>query len=292
MVCLLVSLALIYDYRKNLKKAPLLILFIVSLFLVTKHPLENEITVLDMEQGRSIFLRDMTGKTILLDVGEKLAVEKKEAWQEKVITSNAKRSLIPYLKSRGVAKIDQLVLTDSEPKQLDHLLEISKAFNLGEILVTEKTLSKREFMDKLKESKVKVGAIKTGQQLFIFGSSLEAITSQNSDEKDSMVLYGKLLNQTFLVTGNIEEKFLTSHYPKLQADVVITHQQASKKKTDIEIFKNVHPKITVISVDKKKKFKEKNGESNRELENSIYQTDQKGAIRFKGWRSWQIETVR
>lgn len=292
LILLLITLALIYDYRKNLKKISMLVIVAISFFLVTKHPLENEITVLDMEQGRSIFLRDMTGKTILLDVGEKLAVEKKEVWQEKVITSNAKRSLIPYLKSRGVAKIDQLVLTTSDTKQLDHVFEISKAFDLGEILVTEETLSKREFMDKLKESKVKVGAIKTGQQLFIFGSSLEAITSQNSDEKDSMVLYGKLLNQTFLVTGNIEEKFLTSHYPKLQADVVITHQQASKKKTDIEIFKNVHPKITVISVDKKKKFKEKNGESNRELENSIYQTDQKGAIRFKGWRSWQIETVR
>ena len=292
LILLLITLALIYDYRKNLKKISMLVIVAISFFLVTKHPLENELTVLDMEQGRSIFLRDMTGKTILLDVGEKLAVEKKEVWQEKVITSNAKRSLIPYLKSRGVAKIDQLVLTTSDTKQLDHVLEISKAFDLGEILVTEETLSKREFMDKLKESKVKVGAIKTGQQLFIFGSSLEAITSQNSDEKDSMVLYGKLLNQTFLVTGNIEEKFLTSHYPKLQADVVITHQQASKKKTDIEIFKNVHPKITVISVDKKKKFKEKNGESNRELENSIYQTDQKGAIRFKGWRSWQIETVR
>lgn len=292
LILLLITLALIYDYRKNLKKISMLVIVAISLFLVTKHPLENEITVLDMEQGRSIFLRDMTGKTILLDVGEKLAVEKKEVWQEKVITSNAKRSLIPYLKSRGVAKIDQLVLTTSDTKQLDHVFEISKAFDLGEILVTEETLSKREFMDKLKESKVKVGAIKTGQQLPIFGNSLEAITSQNSDEKDSMVLYGKLLNQTFLVTGNIEEKFLTSHYPKLQADVVITHQQASKKKTDIEIFKNVHPKITVISVDKKKKFKEKNGESNRELENSIYQTDQKGAIRFKGWRSWQIETVR
>ena len=292
LILLLITLALIYDYRKNLKKISMLVIVAISFFLVTKHPLENEITVLDMEQGRSIFLRDMTGKTILLDVGEKSERDKKEVWQEKVITSNAKRSLIPYLKSRGVAKIDQLVLTTSDTKQLDHVFEISKAFDLGEILVTEETLSKREFMDKLKESKVKVGAIKTGQQLFIFGSSLEAITSQNSDEKDSMVLYGKLLNQTFLVTGNIEEKFLTGHYPKLQADVVITHQQASKKKTDIEIFKNVHPKITVISVDKKKKFKEKNGESNRELENSIYQTDQKGAIRFKGWRSWQIETVR
>lgn len=295
LVCLLVSLALIYDYRKNLKKTPLLILFIVSLSLVTKHPMENEITVLDMEQGRSIFLRDTTGKTILLDVGEKSEREKKEAWQEKVTTSNAKRSLIPYLKSRGVAKIDQLVLTDNEPKQLDHVLEISKAFDLGEILVTEETLSQREFMDKLTESKVKVGVIKIGQQLSIFGSSLEVIASKNRENKGSIALYGKLLNQTFLVTGNTEEKFLTSHYPKFQADVVINHQKSSKKNSDIEAFKTFQPKVAVISVDKKKTFKVKNGENNQEdknIENSIYKTDTKGAIRFKGWSSWQIETVR
>ena len=295
LVFLLISLALIYDYRKNLKKISILGIVAISFFLITKHPLENELTVLDMEQGRSIFLRDMTGKTILLDVGEKLAVEKKEVWQEKVTTSNAKRSLIPYLKSRGVAKIDQLVLTTSDTKQLDHVLEISKAFELGEILVTEETLSKREFMDKLKESKVKVVAIKTGQQLPIFGSSLEVIATQNKDKNDSITMYGKLLNQTFLVTGNIEEKFLTSHYPKLQADVVITHQQASKKKTDIEIFKTVHPKITVISIDKKKSFKVKNGENNqedKELENLVLKTEKKGAIRFKGWTSWQFETVQ
>ena len=264
----------------------------ISFFLITKHPLENELTVLDMEQGRSIFLRDLTGKTILLDVGEKPEVEKKESLQEKVTTSNAKRSLIPYLKSRGVAKIDQLVLTTSDTKQLDHVLEISKAFNLGEILVTEETLSKREFIDKLKESKVNLRSIKKGDSLFVFGSSLEVIETQNKDKNDSITMYGKLLNQTFLVTGNTEEKFLMSHSSKLQADVVITHQQASKKKTDIEIFKSVHPKITVISVDKKKKFKEKNWESNQELGNSIYQTNQKGAIRFKGWTTWNVETVQ
>ena len=292
LILLLITLALIYDYRKNLKKISMLVIVAISLFLVTKHPLENEITVLDMEQGRSIFLRDMTGKTILLDVGEKSERDKKEAWQERISSSNAERSLIPYLKSRGVAKIDQLVLTTSDTKQLDHVLEISKAFELEEILVSEETLSKREFMDKLKKSKVKVAAIKTGQQLFIFGSSLEAFTSQNSDKKESMVLYGKLLNQTFLVTGDIEDKFLTKSYPKLQADIVITHQQASNKKTDVEVFKTLQPKITVMSVDKKKKFKERNGENNQELGNSIYKTDQKGAIRFKGWSSWRIETVR
>lgn len=295
LILLLITLALIYDYRKNLKKISMLVIVVVSLFFIAKHPMENEITVLNMEQGRSIFLRDMTGKTILLDVGEKSEHEKKEAWQEKVTTSNAKRSLIPYLKNRGVAKIDQLVLTDSEPKQLDHLLEISKAFNLGEILVTEETLSKREFMDKLTESKVKVGVIKTGQQLSIFGSGLEVIASKNRENKGLIALYGKLLNKNFLVTGNTEEKFLTSHYPKFQADVVITHQKSSKKNSDIEAFKTFQPKVTVVSVDKKKTFKDKNGENNQEdknIENSIYKTDTKGAIRFKGWSSWQIETVR
>ena len=292
LILLLITLALIYDYRKNLKKISMLVIVAISLFLVTKHPLENEITVLDMEQGRSIFLRDMTGKTILLDVGEKSERDKKEAWQERISSSNAERSLIPYLKSRGVAKIDQLVLTTSDTKQLDHVLEISKAFELEEILVSEETLSKREFMDKLKESNLKVRPIKTGEQLFIFGSSLEVIENQNSDSKASIAMYGKLLNQTFLVTGNIEEKFLNKSYPKIQADVVLTHQQASKKKTDVEVFEIFQPKITVISVDKKKKFKEKNGENNQEFGNSIYKTDQKGAIRFKGWGAWQIETVR
>ena len=292
LILLLITLALIYDYRKNLKKISMLVIVAISLFLVTKHPLENEITVLDMEQGRSIFLRDMTGKTILLDVGEKSERDKKEAWQERISSSNAERSLIPYLKSRGVAKIDQLVLTTSDTKQLDHVLEISKAFELEEILVSEETLSKREFMDKLKESNLKVRPIKTGEQLVIFGSSLEVIENQNSDSKASIAMYGKLLNQTFLVTGNIEEKFLNKSYPKIQADVVLTHQQASKKKTDVEVFEIFQPKITVVSVDKKKKFKEKNGENNQELGNSIYKTDQKGAIRFKGWGAWQIETVR
>ena len=291
LVFLLISLALVYDYRKNLKKIPIIVLFVLALFLGTKHPLENEITVLDMEHGQSIFLRDMTGKTILLDVGEKSEVEKKEAWQEKVTTSNAESSLIPYLKSRGVAKIDQLVLTTSEPKQLDHLLEISKAFNLGEILVTEKTLSKREFMDKLKESNLNVRPLKTGDNLFVFGSHLEVITTQNKDKKDSIAMYGKLLHQTFLVTGDIEENSLTSYDPKLQADVLITHQSSSKNKSDVEVFKNLQPKMTVMSVDKKKRFKVINQED-KEVENAIYKTDKKGAIRFKGWSSWKIETVR
>lgn len=50
--------------------------------------MKNEITVLDMGTGAEYFLRDTTGKTIHW-MSEKILNEKKEAWQEKVTTSNA-----------------------------------------------------------------------------------------------------------------------------------------------------------------------------------------------------------
>ena len=84
---------------------------------MTKHPLENEITMLDVGQGESIFLRDVTGKIILIDVGGKAESSKKiEKWQEKTTTSNAQRTLIPYLKSRGVSKICLLYTSYNKKK--------------------------------------------------------------------------------------------------------------------------------------------------------------------------------
>ena len=162
---------------------------------------------------------------------------------------------------------------------------------IGEILVTEETLSKQEFMDELKQSKVNVRAVQRGEKLFVFGSHLEVIATQDKDKKDSIAMYGKLLHQTFLITGNIEENSLTIYDPKLQADVLITHQPSSKKNSDVEVFKTLQPKMTVMSVDKKKRFKVINQED-KEVENAIYKTDKKGAIRFKGWSSWKLETVR
>ena len=298
LILLLISLALIYDYRKNLKKISMLGIVAISLFLVTKHPLENEITVLDMEQGRSIFLRDMTGKTILLDVGEKLAVEKKEVWQEKVNTSNAKRSLIPYLKSRGIAKIDQLVLTTSDAKQLGNLLELTKAFEIGEILLPEGILEQKVFVEKLKSSKIKVGAIKKGEDLSIFGSRLEVshLSGDKSGEvSDSLFLHGKLLNQTFLFANDIKEKELSKQYPNLQVDVVITSQTASKGRSGLEDFNLLNPKLTVLSADQKKNFKAQQQASVLEKEDKtskVHHTNQQGAIRFKGWTTWNVETVQ
>ena len=301
LILLLISLALVYDLRKNIKRLAVLSLLITGLFFLTKHPLENEITMLDVGQGESIFLRDVTGKTILIDVGGKAESNKKiEAWQEKVTTSNAQRTLIPYLKSRGVAKIDQLILTNTDKEHVGDLLEVTKAFHVGEILVSKGSLKQKEFVAELQATQTKVRSVTVGENLPIFGSQLEVLSPRKMGDgghEDCLVLYGKLLDKNFLFTGNLEEKGerdLLKHYPDLEVDVLKAGQHGSKNSTTPVFLEKLKPEITLISVGKNNRTKLPHQETLTRLEgvnSKVYRTDQHGAIRFKGWNSWKIETV-
>ena len=302
LILLLVSLALVYDMRKNIKRLAGFSLFIVGLFFLTKHPLENEITMLDVGQGESIFLRDVTGKTILIDVGGKAESDKKiQAWQQKATTSNAQRTLIPYLKSRGVDKIDQLILTNTDKEHVGDLLEVTKAFHVGEILVSKGSLTQKEFVAELEASQNKVRSVTAGENFPIFGSYLEVLSPRkigDGDRDGSLVLYGKLLDKHFLFTGNLKEKGekdLLKHYPDLEVDVLKAGQHGAKTSSNPTFLEKLKPEITLISVGKNNRAKLPHQETLTRLESiksKIYRTDQQGAIRFKGWNSWQIESVR
>ena len=302
LILLLISLALVYDLRKNIKRLAVLSLLVTGLFFLTKYPLENEITMLDVGQGESIFLRDVTGKTILLDVGGKAESDKKiEKWQEKATTSNAQRSLIPYLKSRGVAKIDQLILTNTDKEHIGDLLEVAKAFHVGEILVSKGSLKQKEFVAELEATKTKVRSVTVGENLPIFGSQLEVLSPGkigDGDHENSLVLYGKLLDKNFLFTGNLEEKGerdLLRQYPDLEVGVLKAGQHGNKKSSSSAFLEKLKPELTLISVGKNNRMKLPHQETLTRLEDinsKVYRTDQQGAIRFKGWNSWKIESVR
>ena len=302
LILLLISLAILYDFRKNIKRVAGVSLLIIGLFFLTKHPLENEITMLDVGQGESIFLRDVTGKAILIDVGGKAESDKKiEKWQEKATTSNAQRTLIPYLKSRGVAKIDQLILTNTDKEHVGYLLEVTKAFHVGEILVSKGILTQKEFVAELEASQTKVRSVTAGENLPIFGSQLEVLSPRqigDGDRDGSLVLYGKLLDKHFLFTGNLKEKGekdILKQYPNLEVDVLKVGQHGSKTSSNPAFLEKLKPEISLISVGKNNRAKLPHQETLTRLEtikSKIYRTDQQGAIRFKGWNSWRIETVR
>ena len=290
LLALLLILALLYDSRKNWKRLSLLVFIVSTLFILTKYPLENEITLIDIGQGQSIFLRDLTGKTILIDVGKDEEDEDKEAWQEKTTSSQVQRNLIPYLKSRGVAEIDQLILTNSDDKQLENLLEVSRAFEIKEIILEEESLAQKDLLEKLKLNKMIISSIKTKKQISIFGSQLNMIDTKKSKDKTSQTfLHGKLLDQTFLIARNLKEKDLLKNYPDLQADVVIMGQHDKKSSSNSELLKKLKSKITIISAEKKRRGND--SQSQLSLDSSkLYRLKQEGSLRFRGWNSWKLET--
>ena len=290
LLALLLILALLYDSRKNCKRLSLLVFIVSTLFILTKHPLENEITLIDIGQGQSIFLRDLTGKTILIDVGKDEEDEDKEAWQEKTTSSQVQRNLIPYLKSRGVAEIDQLILTNSDDKQLENLFEVSRAFEIKEIILEEESLSQKDLLEKLKLNKIIISSIKTKKQISIFGSQLNMIDTKKSQDKTSQTfLHGKLLDQTFLIARNLKEKDLLKNYPDLQADVVIMGQHDKKSSSNSELLKKLKSKITIISAEKKRRGNDSQSQLSSDS-SKLYRLKQEGSLRFRGWNSWKLET--
>lgn len=300
LLLLLVSLFLLYDFHRRKKWLLGLSLVLALLFFITKHPLENEVTVVDIGQGDSIFLRDMRGRTVLIDVGGRVDFAAKEAWQERPRQANAERTLIPYLHSRGVDRIDSLVLTHTDTDHVGDVLEVAKQVQIGRIYVSPGSLTVPDFVATLKEINVPVHVVEVGERLPIFDSYLEVLYPDGTGDggnNDSIVLYGRLLKTNFLFTGDLDqgELDLIESYPNLPVDVLKAGHHGSKGSSYPEFLDHIEAKIALVSAGENNRYKHPHQETLERFDSrniQVYRTDQQGAIRFRGWREWRIETVR
>lgn len=300
LLLLLVSLFLLYDFHRRKKWLLGLSLVLALLFFITKHPLENEVTVVDIGQGDSLFLRDMRGRTVLIDVGGRVDFAAKEAWQERSSQANAERTLIPYLHSRGVDRIDSLVLTHTDTDHVGDVLEVAKQVQIGRIVVSPGSLTVPDFVATLKKINVPVHVVKVGDRLPIFDSYLEVLYPDGTGDggnNDSIVLYGRLLETNFLFTGDLEqgELDLIETYPDLPVDVLKAGHHGSKGSSYPEFLDHIGAKIALVSAGENNRYKHPHQETLDRFDSrniQVYRTDQQGAIRFRGWKEWTIETVR
>ncbi|HEM6020210.1 TPA: DNA internalization-related competence protein ComEC/Rec2 [Streptococcus suis] len=297
---LLVCLFLLYDFHRKKNWLLGLSLVLALLFFMTKHPLENEVTVVDIGQGDSIFLRDIRGRTVLIDVGGRVDFAAKEAWQERSSQANAERTLIPYLHSRGVDRIDSLVLTHTDTDHVGDVLEVAKQVQIGRIVVSLGSLTVPDFVATLKEINAPVHVVKVGDRLPIFDSYLEVLYPDGTGDggnNDSIVLYGRLLETNFLFTGDLEqgELDLIKAYPNLPVDVLKAGHHGSKGSSYPEFLDHIGAKIALVSAGENNRYKHPHQETLDRFDSrniQVYRTDQQGAIRFRGWKEWRIETVR
>ena len=225
----------------------------------------------------------------------------KKIRQERVRKSNAETTLIPYLKSRGVDRLDKLVLTHTDTDHMGDMLELAKHFSIREIYVSKGSMTQADFVDKLKKMKAKVHVVEVGDRLPIFDSALEVLyplTQGDGGNDDSIVLYGEFFRTKFLFTGDLEalgEGQMVTAYPDLRVDVLKAGHHGSKGSSSPEFLEHIKPKLALISAGKNNRYQHPHKETLDRFEKirtKIFRTDEQGAIRFKGWNSWQIETVR
>lgn len=301
-LCLCIAcLAIVYDYRGNrglqLVAGGLLLL---TLFTV-KWPLTNEVTLVDVGQGDSIFIRDKQNHTMLIDVGGVPAPQEKEQWQRKYQACNAHKTLIPYLRSRGVDTIDQLVLTHTDIDHVGDLEAVAEAFSIKQIYVSRGSLTNTRFVKRLQRLAIKVKAISAGDRLPIMGSFLEVLYPWelgDGKNNDSLVLYGRLLDKRFLFTGDLEaegEERLIARYPKLRVDVLKAAHHGSKGSSIPAFLDHIQPQLSLISAGRNNQYQHPNPETLARFEARhipYYSTASKGAIRLTGQAHWQLESCR
>lgn len=294
-------LVMLFDFWKKSQFRICLLMIFGLLMVWVKHPLTNEVTVVDVGQGDSIFLRSMKGDTILIDVGGKVTFGTKEKWQESSQTSNAEKTLIPYLQARGVSQIDYLVLTHTDTDHIGDLEEVAKCFKIKEICVSQGALTKPSFVKRLRTIKCPVHTLKAGDKLPMMGSKLQVLYPNkvgDGGNNDSIVLYGKLLGSSFLFTGDLEkegEEELMASYPNLKAGVLKAGHHGSKGSSSEAFLDQLQPSLALVSAGENNRYKHPNDETLKRFKErhiKVLRTDQNGAIRFKGWFKWSSETVR
>ena len=234
------------------------------------------IDFIDVGQGDSTIIR-MNHKTIIIDTGGN---PKKEG----LITTSI---IKPYLKSKGINKIQTLIITHGD---FDHMGE---AINLVENLKVEKVIFncgnynylEKELIKALNKKKIKYySCIK---ELNIDNNKLYFLQTNiyDNENDNSNVIYTELNGYKYMFMGDASvttEKEILSKYNLSNIDVLKVGHHGSRTSSSKEFINEINPKYSIISVGKNNRYGHPNKEALNNLNNSkIYRTDRDGSIMFK-----------
>lgn len=276
-------------FIKLKKKRYLFLILFILLFLKIK-PMFNRNTILyflDVGQGDSLFIRTKNNKSIMVDTGGKLTY-KKEKWELKNRNFDIeKNTIIPFIKSIGINKIDYLFLTHGDYDHMGETINLVNnfkvekvIFNCGEFNQLEQALIK--VLDKKK-----IKYYSCIKELNIDNNKLYFLQTKEYDNENdnSSVIYTELNGYKFMFMGDAgieKEKDILEKYNISNIDVLKVGHHGSKTSSSKEFIDEIEPKYSVISVGKNNRY----GHPNKEVlnildESKIYRTDQDGSIMFK-----------
>lgn len=251
-ICPYISISLIIIYYifiyiilKKKNKVVLVTLSIGIILFLNKNYFNktSSLTMLDVGQGDAFLIElDHNKGNILIDTGGNKNYDL------------SKNILIPYLKSRGIKKIDYLMLSHGDFDHMGASLNLIKNFKVNNVLMNSGSNNdlEKELINELKAKKINYQNINKNK-LEIKGNYFYFLNILNIEDenRDSLIMYTKINNYNLLFMGDAscnEEEKLLNNYIINDIDILkIGHHGSSTSSCD-KFISHIRPKYALISV--------------------------------------------
>lgn len=288
-LCVIMALIIVFLPRGVVPKAWAGICLVPLFFINNDQPFE--LTVLDVGQGQSIFIRS-ENRTMMVDTAGYYDEEK---------FSVGKQIIQPFLSVNGVKKIDDLVLTHLDQDHSGAFEYLKEHVQFKRVYSSEKLLvSEHSNFDYCYQGQVL--QLNPNIQIEILSPKKDALSYAKFDKNEhSCVLYVQVKNASpykdFLLMGDAgwETEFrLLQEYPNLSVDVLLLGHHGSQHSSSYDFLKAIKPKVAIASAGINNRYGHPSQivkERLKELNISMLSTIEDGSIQFKQYKNGKVKII-
>ncbi|GBD97892.1 MAG TPA: DNA internalization-related competence protein ComEC/Rec2 [Nitrospirae bacterium] len=292
-------LSLIFLMKSKFKWRFLPLILVLCFYLFSPYLLNNSlrVTFLDVGQGDASVIELPDGKIMLIDG----STHEPDMGQ---------RVIAPYLWSRGIRRVDYMVMSHPHPDHFGGLIYIMDNLDVGEIWFNGRRSDESlEFFQKMEEKDIPYRILARGDMLEAKGYKIYALhpydefyadsprarfSNQNSA---SLVLKIENNDVSILFTGDIEteaEENLTRLGGRLKSDIIKVPHHGGRTSSLTGFIQTVSPQIAVISVGRNNPYNHPHQETLRRYEDEgvrVFRTDTSGAVTIiSGGNTYEVKT--
>ncbi len=245
-------------------------------------------TVLDVGQGDSIFIKMPHNQgNILIDTGGKVLGKQEEWQQRRRVSSVAIDSIIPYLKSLGIRKLDYLILTHGDYDHMGEAIRLVENYKVKKVIFNdgEYNVLENELIKVLDNKRIEY--YKGLKELNVDRYKLQFLQTKlyDNENDNSNVIYLNYNNYKFLFMGDAgidKESDILDKYNLTNIDFLKVGHHGSDTSSSEEFIDSINPKYSLISVGKNNRYGHPKKSVLETLSNTkIYRTDIEGSIEVK-----------
>ncbi|WP_226036960.1 DNA internalization-related competence protein ComEC/Rec2 [Aquibacillus saliphilus] len=264
------------------------VLIFLLLFLTVKPYLNpyGTVTMLDIGQGDSFIIELPYRKSIIfIDAAGTVSTDFVTP-SDKIF----KQVIKPYLYSRGILKIDSIVLTHNDHDHVGSVPFIVDQFRVDQLVISRYFQFTDSMASMLAQNNTSIQTVEAGDRIKIDKQTIQVLfpkDDKGATNENSLVLYSEIGGIRWLFTGDINseiENEMIRTYPEIGIDVLKVAHHGSNTSTSEEFLSHTQPRFAWISVGENNRYGHPNQEVIERLEKYnivIMRTDEKGAIQYK-----------